>query len=287
MIVNVEHIDSSGVLTTLPFSISLPKFLKHGAVAGQGPSALFPSLARGIGLLLYYQNYIQVGPGFALNGFIEPAVTDPTELGDFSTIAGKAFSDILAKAIVQAPFTFTYEAALALAGQPIAGTRPDFYCLSPAGPFSMESKGRKTSTLSPSIIMEATYQAASGSPALAVGFCYASIAYDLYGTPQCLFCDPVRPDAPLNLPLQRALIRSYYDQILRDILGGNQRPVKSIGGREFLTIPFYFNLVHMEFLVDRRIENYRSQNEPILSGFEPIDLEHLYIDRDGIGVSIG
>lgn len=285
MQLNVEHIDSAGVLSEFQLQISLPRFLKHAALAGQGPGALFPTLSRGIGLLLYYQQYIQVGTGFALTGLNAPAAADPTELGDFSTIAGKAFADLLAKFLVPASFTFTYEAVLSAAGQPIVGVRPDFYCISPLGQFSIESKGRSSATAPPSLIMEAKRQARSG--ALPVGFCFASIAYNLYNSPHCLFYDPVLMDTPINHELHRTLIRDYHNQIIRDLFSINQRSTRRINQRDFFTFPFNSRLGRIEFLVDRQIEGYLLNNDANINIFEPLDEERIYVDRDGIGVLIG
>jgi hypothetical protein len=288
MIVPVEHINGAGVVNNFNLDVSLPVFLKHAALAGQGPGpTLFPTLTRGIGLLLYYQEYINIGPGLTLIGFHRPAICDPTELGDFTTIAAKTFADILAKFVLATPFTFTYEAALVALGLPLIGSRPDFFCLSPAGQFSLEAKGRQTVTAPASLLTEAKAQSAAG--AIPVPFSYASVTYDLYGATQCRFHDPVQRDTADDLDLHVRLINDYYRQIVRDITGQGQPNVRRIGDREFLTYSFQLFRRRIEFLVDREIEGRQAMNQAVNQPqpFGRVNEEDVYIDRDGIGVSIG
>lgn len=289
MLVAVQHVDGAGVKKPITQSISLLQFIKHGALAGQGPGAtFFPTLTRGIGLLLFYQEYIRVDSSLSLTGFNLTAGGDPTELGDFSTIAGKAFADILAKKVLGAPFTFTYEAALAAAGYPVVGVRPDFYCPSPSGQFSLESKGRKGASPK-SLMAEAKKQSQAG--VLPVSFSYASVTFDLYNKPKCHFHDPIQRAAPEDIDLHRSLARRYYDFIIRDLLNSKQWARKRLGERDFLAYRFQTRWGAMEFLVDREIESRLHAELPtddvVHKGFEPINNERFYIDRDGVGISFG
>lgn len=282
MIVPVEHINGAGVVNNFVLGISLPVFLKHAALAGQGPGpTLFPTLTRGFGLLLYYQDYINVGPGLTLQGFHRPTICDPTELGDFTTIAGKTFADILAKFVLGTPFTFTYEAALVALGFPLIGPRPDFFCISPAGQFSLESKGRQTVTAPAALLAEAKVQSATG--AIPVPFSYAAVTFDLYGTTQCRFHDPVQRDAPDDLDLHLRLVNGYHGQIVREITGQGQPNVRRIGDRDFLTYSFQLFGRRFQFLVDRGIQGRQAMDQP----YRRVNEEGVYVDLDGIGVAIG
>jgi hypothetical protein len=266
--------------------MSLLAFLRHAAIAGQGPGTGFlPTVTRGIGLLLFYERYIHLGPGVNLVGFSLPAIHDPTEKGDFSTIAGKAFADFLAKGILGATFTFTYEAALANLGLPITGHRPDFLCTLPNGQFSLESKGLGTPSVGPQVIDEAKTQAGSG--AIQVQYSYASITYDLYGEPRCHLRDPTAGEVPAPRKPHRQLARAYYKEIIRDLSDHKQTATERVAEREFSSYPFQSLWGPLRFLVDRDVEARIRESDKVLRGFEPISDERYYVDRDGIGISRG
>lgn len=297
MWLSVEHKDGAGSVSHLHFNVSLPAFLKHAALAGQRHSTLFPTLTRGIGLLLYYQDYVDVLWPRKFYGFNRPQFGDPTELGDFSTIVGKAFADFLAKRVVGASYTFTYEAALLEKNLLIKGPRPDFFCISPKGAFALESKGRQYANVSDDFMGRVKEQSDSGD--IAVKFSYASVAYNLYEEPRCRFHDPVREDTPDDKLLQIRLVRGYYESILNEIrsLSG----VAGVNGIEelaasrffiaegryfFLVTRFYLFGSEMGVLVDFKLVQQSFEQEGVVFGFEPIDLDHIYVDRDGVGVII-
>jgi len=140
----VQHKNGLGVQNLLNLFVSLPAFLKHASLAGQGPSSLFPTFSRAVCLVVFYEQYILCGPMLNFQGFAVPMFCDPAEMGDFSTIADKGFADFLAKNILLAPFTLTYEAVLSILGQPVTGQRPDFLGIYPRESSLWRPKAGKT-----------------------------------------------------------------------------------------------------------------------------------------------
>lgn len=165
MKIYVEYINQQGVMSVQQQQITLLGFLKHLAITGQGADfGLLPSLARGLGAALFYGRQIDFDLWLAFKGFRRPDMRflDPTEQGDFSTLVGKGVADYLAKRLLGAKFSHTYEAAMYAAGYQLSGPRPDFYCTTPTQQFAMEAKGLSQRSVSP--IEMATHKRVSGWP---------------------------------------------------------------------------------------------------------------------------
>lgn len=130
MILEVEILDASAQIQRTTIDLPLLGLLKHLAIAGQGYMPSAKEYIRTIGMFLHYIEYLS--PRALLDShFSEPPSIrrDPTEKGDFSTIAGKGIADFLCRRISGAKVTFNYEAAMTVNGHRIRGQRPDLYCI--------------------------------------------------------------------------------------------------------------------------------------------------------------
>src|SRR5690348_5973801 len=108
MRLSVHHIDRQRRASSISPRLLLPAFLKHAAVAGRGGGrSVSSTLRRAIGVALFYGDYLNKVGWLRLHGFRLPPnfISDPTELGDFSTLVGKAVADFLAKRLLNAKFT--------------------------------------------------------------------------------------------------------------------------------------------------------------------------------------
>ncbi|MEJ0104733.1 MAG: hypothetical protein WDO19_20220 [Bacteroidota bacterium] len=113
MDISVNRIDTNGVISNEIYKMTRLAFAKHLAVAGQGYAPKPQKILRTIGMLFHYSYYMQ-RTAFNNNRFSEPPMgwSDPTEKGQFSTLAGKAIADFLSKRIDRSLYTVNYEAAM-------------------------------------------------------------------------------------------------------------------------------------------------------------------------------
>jgi hypothetical protein len=102
MNIAVEYIDTAGATSKLNYRLTRLAFIKHLAIAGQGYAPRPQKLMRTLGMLLHYSYYLH-RTAFYNNRFSEPpiSISDPTEKGQFSDVAGKAIADFLSKRINQ------------------------------------------------------------------------------------------------------------------------------------------------------------------------------------------
>jgi hypothetical protein len=203
----VEHIDTKGKTHNRTFKMSRLAFVKHLAVAGQGYAPKPQKLLRTVGMFFHYSYYLKRSV-FNDGGFAEPPVplSDPTEKGQFSNLAGKAIADFLTKRIDNALYTVNYEAAMRQNGFPLTGKRPDLISYSPKGIFAIEAKGRHQNNSGN--MLKHKKQAQSGP--IPVNFSVACVCYNLFNQVTCKYHDPFNENVPFDNNSLQALTRDYY-----------------------------------------------------------------------------
>lgn len=293
MRIQLEYIDQQKKLSSQTPQISLPGFLKHAAIAGQGRDfGLLPSLSRGLGTLLLYNRYIHTAWWLRFEGFRQTDMMflDPTEQGDFSTLIGKAIADHLAKRLLAAKFTHTYEAAMYAAGHPLTGERPDFYCTTKTQQFAMEAKGFAMRSISSKKMVGHKKQSQAGP--IKVHFSVASVTYNIYNELRCKFHDPVNEQTEFLVVLNNTLAKQYYLALyeqLTDYIEPNTFEYENRLYDSYDISPFLFigrRQPRISLLFDKKIIP-SIERENILEDEYPfINERHLYIDTDGIGVLI-
>jgi len=98
MSISVEYKDTSGIISQQTYNLTRLAFAKHLAIAGQGFAPRLYKLLKTIGVFFHYGYYLQ-RQSFYNSRFSQPptALSDPTEKGQFSNLAGKAIADFLSK----------------------------------------------------------------------------------------------------------------------------------------------------------------------------------------------
>lgn len=292
MRINLEYIDQQGVLHLQTPELSLAGFLKHAAITGQGDDfGLLPSLARGIGAFLLYGRYIDTHWWFGLNGFRQPdmRLLDPTEMGDFSTLVGKAIADHLAKRLLDAKFTHTYEAAMYAAGHPLTGERPDFYCTTKTQQFAMEAKGFSARSIGAAKM--ATHKLQSQTGPIPVNFSVASVTYNIYEKLRCKFHDPVNENAEFLDVLNNTLAKQYYLNLHEQLSDYIDPSTFQYGNRQYDSYdisPYLFvgKRYKIWLLFDKKIIPSLDSKSILQDEYPFINEQRFYLDTDGIGILI-
>lgn len=309
MVINVEYLDTAGALSNRQYNMSRLAFFKHLAIAGQGYAPAPQKLFRTLGMFLHYSMYIKKHE-FDNNRFSEPPIqlSDPTEKGQFSNLAGKAIADFLSKKIDNSIFTVNYEAAMRVRGLKLIGSKPDLIAHSPTGIFAVEAKGRNESN--PGDMF--AHKAQAGSGKIKVNFSVACVSYNLYRRVTCKYHDPYNADVPYDSLSLQVLTRNYYSGLsgFLDKEMFDYREVSIQGERffevelsyrnfdkrtlsEFSMMPHIYRelLDHFrpKLILPRNIfefaENGITNNvEPFI--FKADEDEYLYIDNDRVGLSI-
>lgn len=207
MNIAVNYLDTTGATHQQTFRMSRLAFAKHLAIAGQGYAPTPQKIFRTIGMFCHYSYYLQ-RRAFNNNRFSEPpqGLSDPTEKGQFSTLAGKAIADFLSKRIDHSLFTVNYEAAMRLQGHKLTGNRPDLIAYAPTGVFALEAKGRHQTN--PGSMKVHKSQARSGP--INVNFSVACVSYNLFQRITCNYHDPFNDNVPYDNISLAALSRNYY-----------------------------------------------------------------------------
>lgn len=207
MNISVEHIDTTGTTHNLSFRMTRLAFAKHMAIAGQGYAPRPQKLLRTIGMFFHYGYYTQ-RQAFNNNRFSEPpaALSDPTEKGQFSNLAGKAIADFLSKRIDNSLYTVNYEAAMRLQGHLLTGQRPDLISYSPTAVFAIEAKGRHQNNPGNMV----THKTQSQSGPIPVNFSIACVSFNLFNQVTCNYHDPFNDNIQYDNVSLQALTRNYY-----------------------------------------------------------------------------
>jgi hypothetical protein len=216
MNITVEYKDTAGTITNQTHRLTRLAFAKHFGIAGQGYAPRPQKLIRTIAMFFHYSYYLQ-RQAFNNDRFSEPPLqlSDPTEKGQFSNLAGKAIADFLSKRIGQSILTVNYEAAMRTHNPPIPITvngrqvrRPDLLAFTEDSStrFAIEAKGfSKNSSGNMN-----THKNQSRTGGIRVNYTIASVAYDLYGQVKCKYHDPNNDNIPYDNNLLKELSKDYY-----------------------------------------------------------------------------
>jgi hypothetical protein len=206
MNISVEYKDRTGVISNRTYNITRLAFAKHLAIAGQGYSPRPQKLLRTIGMFFHYSKYLQRQP-FYNDQFSQPPIelSDPTEKGQFSNLAGKAIADYLSKRIDGSILTVNYEAGMRLRNMPLNVGRPDLLAYSQNSMFAIEAKGYSGG--SGNMTTHKTQSTTGGIP---VNFTVACVSHNLYNNVQCKYHDPYNDNIPYDLEGLTELSRKYY-----------------------------------------------------------------------------
>jgi hypothetical protein len=191
-------------------------------------------------MFCHYSSYIQ-RQAFNNNRFSEPPIqlSDPTEKGQFSNLAGKAIADFLSKRIDKSIYTVNYEAAMLMHNPPIPlfvkgrqVRRPDLLAYTANSRFAIEAKG-----FSGGFGNMNNHKKQSQTGGIRVNFTVASVSYNLYNRVKCKYHDPYNDDVPYDNELLRRLTKEYYSG-LSEFLNEEyfNISVKEIQGEKFYEI---------------------------------------------------
>lgn len=161
--------------------------------------------------VLHYSYYMQ-RQAFNSDKFSKPphALSDPTEKGQFSNLAGKAIADFLSKKIDNSLYTVNYEAAMRLQGHWLTGKRPDLIAYYPNSVFALEAKGRHQNN--PGNMAIHKLQAQAGP--INVNFSVACVSFNLFNQVTCNYHDPFNDNIQYDNVSLAALTRNYYKGLL-------------------------------------------------------------------------
>ncbi len=175
----VTYKDATGSGSTLALEITLPRFIKHFVMAGAAFTPSKTLLARGIGALAWYWDFVKpIALGANHFGEPEPLLRDPTLKAHFSNLVGRAFADFLSREIEGSWATFSYEGVLTSHGLDVSGERPDLLAVNPTRVVALEAKGYAKKSVSDLEMLIHKTQARQG--VLAKDSWAASVAYALY-----------------------------------------------------------------------------------------------------------
>ncbi len=206
MNITVEYKDTAGTISNQTHNLTRIAFAKHLAIAGQGYAPRPQKLIRTIAMFFHYSYYIQ-RQAFNNDRFSEPPIqlSDPTEKGQFSNLAGKAIADFLSKRIDHSIFTVNYEAAMRLRGLPLNVGRPDLLAYKQNAMFALEAKGYSGGHGNMT-----THKTQSQTGGIPVNFSVACVSYNLYNNVQCKYHDPFNDNIQYDNELLGGLTRNYY-----------------------------------------------------------------------------
>ena len=269
-------------------SINKLALLKHCAFAGQCFKPTFAKYMRSIGYAWVYADYLRN----LQNHFSEPipALSDPTEKGQFSNIVGRGLADYFAMKLDNVLFTFNYEAVMRLLNMSIKGRRPDLIGITKDnGIYAIEAKGYACEATN-NHIRNAVIQFQTGP--VPINASIASISHSLYIETKCRYTK-TKPNAIATIDQTQSanLIKAYYKGIssLFDISRNDKR--FTIRNCSFYKLPLFdkptdlFNDCRISILLPDIMDNIESEHFVVIS-YEIIDEQNLYISRDGIGLCI-
>ncbi|MDR3111282.1 MAG: hypothetical protein LBU65_16560, partial [Planctomycetaceae bacterium] len=99
-----------GRINLQEYQMTYSALIKHLAMAGFHYAPNIKKLMRIIGMLFHYSLYLRCDAINDGHFSIPPEIlSDPTEKGQFSTLAGKAIADFLSKRIDNSHYTVNYE----------------------------------------------------------------------------------------------------------------------------------------------------------------------------------
>lgn len=210
MNITVEYKDQNGIFTNQIKHLTRLAFAKHLGIAGQGYAPRPQKLIRTIAMFFHYSYYMQ-RHAFYNDRFSEPPIqlSDPTEKGQFSNLAGKAIADFLSKQIDQSIFTVNYEAAMRVLGMPLNVSRPDLLAFKQNSMFAIEAKGFSGGHRN---MVDHKDQSRKGG--IPVNYTVASVSYNLYNNVQCKYHDPYNDSVEFDAKLLKEMSKHYYKGLL-------------------------------------------------------------------------
>jgi len=305
MNLTVEYKDTAGSISNQTYSLTRIAFAKHLAIAGQGYAPRLQKLIRTIAMFFHYSNYIQ-REAFNNDRFSEPPIqlSDPTEKGQFSNLAGKAITDFLSKRIDQSIFTVNYEAAMRLMGMPLNVGRPDLLAFKQNAMFAIEAKGYSGGH---GDMTKHKMQSQTGG--IPVNFSVACVSYNLYNNIQCKYHEPFNKNIQYDNELLRELSKNYYkglsefleleyfeyqkfqDETFYEV-ELTSRSFKKLSQDEFPFSPIWYfeildyykpRLILPEKVMEYAKHGLANETKPFI--FEKQD-NNIYIDNDRVGLQI-
>jgi hypothetical protein len=309
MTITVDHIDANDARLTRHFTLKLPRFLKHFAMAGAGFSPALPLLARGLGAFLWYSHFLDpVLAGGHSFGQPPPILRDPSLKAHFSNLSGRALADFLGRELEQALATWSYEGLMTVLAYPQVGPRPDLVAVGPQSVTAIEAKGYARTSVSDADMLQFKHQAAQGP--IPRHRWAASVAFGLYDSVRVRYHDPAgegrqptREDSLKHLERYFVEVNATARQLRGTTRTINGRPYVAMPltdaarGRMPLDIAGSDTLTKVTLLIDpvraadtldvlrSALANARSEQE-LVSPASTIDTDSMFIDTDGIGISL-
>ncbi len=307
MNISVEYKDTTGTISNLTYNLTRLAFVKHLAIAGQGYAPRPQKILRTIGMFFHYSYYLQ-RQAFNNNHFSAPPIilSDPTEQGQFSTLAGKAIADFLSKRINRSLYTTNYEA---VAARPLRGQRPDLVAYTQNSQFTIEAKGRYQAN--PGNMADHKTQAGSGT--YPRNFSVACVSYNLYRQVTCKYHDPFNDNIPYDNKTLQKITRKYYSKLAEflnpkyfefrefDFQGERFYEIelsfqnfKNLFPSDSPFIPIWpfemFDINRPKLILPKNIREYAetgitNEIKPFLFDSKEHD-ENIYIDNDRVGLRI-
>jgi hypothetical protein len=304
MNIEVKYKDQNGHISNRNYNISRLAFVKHMAIAGQRYAPHPRKILKTIGMVLQYGYYLRRNAFYKNRFSLQPReVSDPTEKGQFSNIAGKAIADFLAKKIDNALYTVNYEAAMRMKGMKITGSRPDLLAFKNNETFAIEAKGYSGGAGNMN-----GHKAQSRTGGISVNFTVASVSYNLYENVRCNYYDPYNDNIPFDNELFRNLTKEYYSGFYKFMEYGDYREINYqnesfyevdlfylpyLDEHYFLEELFYFYLPRL--IIPSKIQEFakngiNNEIKPFLFENKNDNLKNsenrIYIDNDRIGLKI-
>lgn len=310
MNIKVEYINTAGTLFNQTHKLTCLAFAKHFAIAGQGYAPRPQKLIRTISMFFHYIYYLQ-RQTFNNDHFSLPPIelSDPTEKGQFSNLAGKGIADFLSKRIDQSIFTVNYEAAMRLRNMPLNVKRPDLLAFKQNSMFALEAKGFSGGHGNMTI-----HKNQSLSGGIPVNFTVACVSYGLYDNVKCKYHDPFNDNVLYDNAMLSTLTRNYYTGLLEFL---NQKYFEygefDFQGEKFYEIeltyrnfeklfPDEFGFRHFwhfeifefyrpKLILPRNIREYAERGitnatRPFIFDTKEERDENIYIDNDRVGLRI-
>lgn len=289
-------------------SLGYYALIKHIVCAGTGRFSIFNPLyylRKSFGMLSYYNEYLN-RHDFELGKFSCPPETsnhyDPTELSQFSCIAGKGIADFLAKRIDNAIFSVGYEAFLKQNRITLRGTRADLVLFKNNGErFVLESKGRK-SKYERKTLNDAFQQKQNSRSVLnrcGINFGVVCASFDLYNDIKSYYYDPSFGNEIKRNSTLKELSRLYYKSFFEILKNSKNTKIFKYKGEALIKIelpefsifenhPLYNTSIIVPYNIEALAETGISENN--MHTFKKIETddktdgnELIYIDNDKIG----
>lgn len=306
MNISVEYRDNSGTTSTHSYALTRLAFAKHLAIAGQRYAPAPQKLMRTIAMFFHYSYYLQ-RQDFYNDKFSvpPPQLYDPTEKGQFSSLAGKAIADFLSKRIDGSLYTVNYEAAMMLLNMPLNAGRPDLIAYTQNSMFAIEAKkySRGCGNMT-------THKNQSTTGGIPVNYTVACVSYNLYNQVKCKYHDPYNDNVPYDFKGLKKLTRNYYSGLVGFLnekyfdyqkielnresfytVELSFRKFKKVFMAEFPFLPFHFfelfDFHKPQIILPSNIRELAKNG--ISKDTKPFDFENskqenIYIDNDRVGL---